>query len=99
MAYLAQPDRQQKLEWLDGGVFAILLDCAATDGQLTVGRFTVGKGEAPPYHLHNREDEVFMLIKGSALVRSDDQEMERPKAESSTCPGSPPRLPDHVRHR
>jgi quercetin dioxygenase-like cupin family protein len=76
MAYLAQPEQQQKLEWIDGGVFAVLLDSAATDGQLTVGRFTVSKGEAPPYHMHTREDEVFMLIKGGALVWSDDQEME-----------------------
>ncbi|WP_329456085.1 cupin domain-containing protein [Streptomyces sp. NBC_01497] len=76
MAYLAQPEQQQKLEWLDGGVFSVLLDSAATDGQLTVGRFNVSKGEAPPYHVHTREDEVFMLIKGTALVWSDDQEME-----------------------
>src|SRR6195952_314162 len=76
MAYLAQPDQQQKLEWLDGGTLAILLDSAATDGQLMVGRFDVSKGEAPPFHLHTREDEVFMLIKGTALVWYDDQEME-----------------------
>lgn len=24
MAYLAQPEEQQKLEWLDGGQFAVL---------------------------------------------------------------------------
>lgn len=76
MAYLAQPDQQQKLEWLDGGLFTVLLDSAATNGQLTVGRFTVEKGEAPPYHMHTREDEVFMLLEGSALLWSDDQEME-----------------------
>lgn len=76
MAYLAQPDQQQKLEWLDGGVFSVLLDSAATAGQLTVGRFTVNKGEAPPYHLHTREDEIFLLVKGTALVWSDDQESE-----------------------
>lgn len=76
MAYLAQPDQQQQLEWLDGGTLAMLLDGAATDGQLMVGRFDVSRGEAPPYHLHTREDEVFMLIKGTALVWHDDQEME-----------------------
>jgi quercetin dioxygenase-like cupin family protein len=76
MAYLAQPDQQQKLEWLDGGTLAMLLDGKATDGQLMVGRFDVNRGEAPPYHLHTREDEVFMLIKGTALVWYDDQEME-----------------------
>ncbi|BBX08273.1 cupin domain-containing protein [Mycolicibacterium aichiense] len=76
MAYLAQPEQQQKLEWLDGGTLAILLDGKATDGQLMVGRFDVSEGEAPPYHKHTREDEVFLLIKGTALVWVDDQEME-----------------------
>jgi quercetin dioxygenase-like cupin family protein len=76
MAYLAQPEQQQKLEWLGGGTLAILLDGKATDGQLMIGRFDVSQGEAPPYHKHTREDEVFMLIKGTALVWVDDQETE-----------------------
>jgi quercetin dioxygenase-like cupin family protein len=76
MAYLAQPEQQQQLEWLDGGTLAILLDGKATNGQLMVGRFDVSEGEAPPYHKHTREDEVFMLIKGTALLWLDDEEME-----------------------
>ena len=76
MLYLAQPDQQQQLEWLDGGTLAMLLDGKATDGQLMMGRFDVSKGEAPPFHKHTREDEVFMLIKGTALVWYDDQEHE-----------------------
>jgi quercetin dioxygenase-like cupin family protein len=76
MLYLAQPENQQQLEWLDGGTLAVLLDGQATDGQLMMGRFDVSKGEAPPYHKHLREDEVFMLIKGTALVWYDDQEYE-----------------------
>ncbi|MGH3242824.1 MAG: cupin domain-containing protein [Spirillospora sp.] len=74
--YLAQPEQQQKLEWLDGGTFSVLLDSAATDGQLTVGRFDVSRGEAPPFHMHTREDEIFMLIKGTALLWAGDDEME-----------------------
>lgn len=75
-AYLAQPDQQPTVEWLAGGTFAVLLDAAATNGQLGVGRFRVSKGEAPPYHKHLREDEIFMLIKGTALLWCDDEEME-----------------------
>jgi mannose-6-phosphate isomerase-like protein (cupin superfamily) len=75
-AYFAQPEQQQQLEWLDGGTLAILLDGKATDGQLTVGRFDVSEGEASPFHMHTREDEVFMLIKGSALVWCGDQETQ-----------------------
>lgn len=85
-AYLAQPDRQQQLEWLDGGTLAILLDGKATDGQLMVGRFDVSEGEAPPYHRHTHEDEVFMLIKGTALVWVDDQVMELAEGESYSYP-------------
>ena len=76
MAYLAQPDQQQTFEWLDGGTISILLDSKATNGQLTVGRFAVAKGEAPPFHLHTREDEIFMLIKGEALLWLGEEQME-----------------------
>jgi quercetin dioxygenase-like cupin family protein len=76
MLYLAQSGQQQQLEWLDGGTLAVLLDSAATGGQLMMGRFDVSAGEAPPYHMHTREDEVFMLISGTALVWYDDQEHE-----------------------
>jgi quercetin dioxygenase-like cupin family protein len=76
MSYIAQPEQQQQLEWLDGGTLAMLLDGAATNGQLMVGRFDVSEGEAPPYHKHTREDEVFLLIKGTALVWVDDQQTE-----------------------
>ncbi len=76
MAYLAQPEQQQQLEWLRGSTLAILLDSAATNGQLMVGRFDVSEGEAPPYHLHTNEDEIFLLIKGTALVWSGKEETE-----------------------
>jgi quercetin dioxygenase-like cupin family protein len=76
MLYLAQPDQQQQLEWLDGGTLALLLDSKATDGQLMMGRFDVSEGEAPPFHKHLNEDEVSLLIRGTALVWSDEQEYE-----------------------
>ncbi|WP_328333912.1 cupin domain-containing protein [Kribbella sp. NBC_00382] len=76
MAYIAQPQQQQQLEWLDGGTLAVLLDGLATNGQLMMGRFDVEEGEAPPYHQHTNEDEIFLLIKGTALVWCDDEEYE-----------------------
>lgn len=74
--YLAQSQDHQQLEWLDGGTLSLLLDGAVTDGGLTVGRFTVSEGEAPPYHLHTREDEVFLLLRGTALVWAGEERME-----------------------
>jgi quercetin dioxygenase-like cupin family protein len=74
MSHLAQPEQHQELEWIGGSTFSILLDSAATEGQLTVGRVDVERGEAPPFHMHTREDEIFMLIAGTALVWSGDEE-------------------------
>ena len=74
--YLAQPDQHQQLEWLDGSTLSILLDGAASNGQLMIGRFDVAKGEAPPLHQHTHEDEIFILLKGTALVWSGDQQSE-----------------------
>ena len=73
---MSQPDQQQQLEWLDGGTLTMLLDAAATNGQLMMGRFSVSEGEAPPYHKHLNEDEIFLLINGTALLWYDDQEYE-----------------------
>jgi quercetin dioxygenase-like cupin family protein len=75
--YLAQREDQQQHEWIGGSVFNVLLDAEATGGQLTVGRFDVSEGEAPPFHLHNNEDEVFLLLSGSALVWADDDDPRR----------------------
>lgn len=49
--YLSQREDQQRLEWIGGSVFGVLLDAESTGGQLTVGRFDVSKGEAPPFHM------------------------------------------------
>lgn len=74
--YLAQRGDQQQLEWIGGSIFSVLLDAEATGGQLTVGRFDAGLGEAPPFHMHNNEDEVFLLLAGSALVWAGDEQHE-----------------------
>ena len=74
--YLARPGQHQQLEWLNGDTLSVLLDGAATNGQLMVGRFDVSRGEAPPWHVHTREDEVFLLIAGTALVWAGDEESE-----------------------
>jgi quercetin dioxygenase-like cupin family protein len=66
IAYLAQAGQQQQLEWLAGGTLSILLDSEATNGQLLVARSHISEGVASPYHLHTLDDEVFMMISGTA---------------------------------
>jgi quercetin dioxygenase-like cupin family protein len=91
MAYIAQPADQQKLEWLGGSTLAMLLDGATTNGQLMIGRFDVPKGEATPYHRHEHEDEIFLMIKGTARVWVGDE-------ESELSEGGIVFLPKHIPH-
>jgi quercetin dioxygenase-like cupin family protein len=76
MAYLAQPEQHQHLDWLGGATLSILLDGAASDGRLTVGRFDLSEGDASSYHMHTREDEVFVMIHGTASLRVGYEEKQ-----------------------
>jgi hypothetical protein len=76
MAYVAQPEQQEQREWLDDTTLSILLDGAATDGNLTVGRFRLGEGDASPYHSYSREDELFMMIKDTSLMWCGEDKVE-----------------------
>ncbi|MFH8803948.1 cupin domain-containing protein [Streptomyces sp. NPDC017936] len=73
---LAPHEDQRQRGRIGGSVFSALLGAEATGGQPTVGRFDAGRGEAPPLPVHNDEDEVFLLLSGSAPVRAGDEEHE-----------------------
>jgi len=67
LAYIAQEADHQQLEWIGGSTVSVLLDGAATGGQLTVVRSRMRQGAASPVHLHRNEDEMFVLLQGSGL--------------------------------
>lgn len=64
------------LEWIDDTTLSILLDSQATNGQLMMGRFSLWEGNAAPLHVHAREDEVFLLISGTARMWRGDEEID-----------------------
>jgi quercetin dioxygenase-like cupin family protein len=76
MAYLAQDAEHQQLEWLDHSVMRVLLDGAATEGQLTMLRTSLPEGAASPVHLHSNEDEMFVLLSGSGIFWFGDERWE-----------------------
>ncbi len=43
---------------------------SATGGALTVVRAALSNGDAARLHVHSRKDEVFLVLSGSALVRT-----------------------------
>lgn len=73
MSYVANVEDQQQLAWLGGSTLSLLLDGQHTSGQLMAMSSVLARGDASPLHVHTREDEVFILLEGSAIVWSGEQ--------------------------
>lgn len=76
MAYIANDEDQLHLSWLGSSTLTVHLDGATTGGQLMAMSSVLSAGDAAPVHVHNREDEVFLLVSGSALVWVGDNRYE-----------------------
>lgn len=74
--YVATASDQQQLAWLGGSTVSVLLDAAATGRALTALLSELSEGDASPVHQHSREDEVFLLLSGSAVVWCGEQRYE-----------------------
>lgn len=71
--YVRHGHEHQRLDWLGGMELAIVLDSAATAGQLTVAEARAQRGDASPVHVHSRDDEAFLLLDGALTVWVGDQ--------------------------
>lgn len=54
----------------------MLLDGEKTDGQLTMIRSDARGGSASPVHVHDRADEIVVLLQGSGIFWVGDQRWE-----------------------
>jgi quercetin dioxygenase-like cupin family protein len=75
--YIAQDSDHQRLQWTGGRVVQVILDSAATGGQLGLLRTVLPQGASTPVHIHGVEDEVFLLLQGAMTcwVGSDRYEL------------------------
>ena len=89
--YLAGPAEHQQLAWLGGSTVRVLLDAATTGGGLTALSSDLSAGDASPLHVHSREDEIFVLLSGSAVVWVGD-------ARHEVGPGGVAFLPKDLPH-
>ena len=55
-----------------GNEILFQLTAEQTAGSLSLGLATVPAGNAPPPHLHEREDELFIILEGQYRVFADD---------------------------
>lgn len=72
-AYIASAQDHQQLAWLGDSTVAVLLDAAVTGGRLAALHSELSAGDAAPVHVHSREDEIFLLLSGSAVVQVGDE--------------------------
>lgn len=76
LAYIAQAADHQKIEWLHGGIMNILLDGDTTGGQLAAVRTSGAGGGASPVHVHDNEDEMFIVIDGAGVFWAGEERHE-----------------------
>ena len=94
--YLADAADHQQLAWLGGSTVTVLLDGATTGGGLTALSSELSAGDVSPLHVHSREDEVFVLLSGSAVVWVGDARHEVGARRSGVpAPGPAARVPHH----
>ncbi|MFC7548926.1 quercetin 2,3-dioxygenase [Plantactinospora sp. GCM10030261] len=63
--YLLRPD-EGDAHWFLGSLVTVKATGAQTAGRLTVVEFVNPPGFAPPLHRHQREDEMFYVLAGTA---------------------------------
>ncbi|HET9733380.1 MAG TPA: cupin domain-containing protein [Acidimicrobiales bacterium] len=89
--YVCAAENQQRLAWIGQIELTVILDAAATGGQLTVIQGTAGRGDASPVHVHSRDDEIFLLREGAMTVWVGDRRVQ-------LAPGGVGFLPKGIAH-
>ena len=71
----AFPDSAQPF-WFLGGQTRVLVPGTATGGALSVLEFTDSAGHAPPLHVHENEEEVWIVLDGKIRFFVGDQKFD-----------------------
>ena len=89
-AYFASSGEHQKLAWIGGSILEVLVDSAVSDGQVLIMRSDTARGNAVPVHVHQREDEIFLLLSGALTVWAGDQRRELAEGAVAVLPKGVP---------
>ncbi|MEX2659622.1 MAG: cupin domain-containing protein [Acidimicrobiales bacterium] len=89
--HLAQRSEHQQLEWIGDSTVSVVLDAAASDGQLMILESRLRRGDASPVHVHGEEDEIFLMLQGSGTFWVGEERHE-------LADGGVAFLPRHLPH-
>ena len=67
-------DAARELRWFGNTLIAVNLSSSAGADGIAVIEHWMPSGDAPPLHVHHREDEVFHIIEGEIRFRVGDRE-------------------------
>jgi quercetin dioxygenase-like cupin family protein len=68
------PESEQTAVWLLGGLAQVRVPGEATGNSFTVVQHTGPRGYTTPLHIHDHEDEVFMVLDGVLRMICDGEE-------------------------
>jgi mannose-6-phosphate isomerase-like protein (cupin superfamily) len=69
-------DEQERFLWFEESVVRVLLDAAMTGGRLSVVENRATRPFASPLHVHDVEDEAFIVLEGSIRAWVGDQRQD-----------------------
>ncbi|MFJ9952795.1 cupin domain-containing protein [Kitasatospora sp. NPDC091207] len=84
------PESEQTAVWLLGGLAQIRVPGEATGNAFTVVQHTGVRGYTTPLHIHDYEDEVFMVLDGTLRMVCDGQEFVAEAGSTMIVPRTVP---------
>jgi quercetin dioxygenase-like cupin family protein len=78
-------DGQQQQQWL-GDSYNTILSTRETGGVISITDSVALEGNGPPRHVHDAEDEVFVILSGRCLFWLEGETFERSAGETVYIP-------------
>ncbi len=88
--WVAREATQQRIAWIGGSVYHVVMDAAATDGRLAAFRSSMNGGAASPVHVHDHEDETVFVLDGKCVFWAGDQRWELGSGDTAFLPRAVP---------
>lgn len=76
---------QQQRQWL-GDSYEVILSADNAGGVMSITDSVALEGNGPPRHIHDAEDEVFVILSGRCLFWLDGETFERGAGETVFIP-------------
>jgi mannose-6-phosphate isomerase-like protein (cupin superfamily) len=74
------------LQWLPGERFAVRISSDQTNGRYTALEVIAAPGAGPPLHIHQNEDEHFIILEGTVCFVCGDRTFNATAGTSVTVP-------------